>query len=341
VQNRRRRKEVRRLAPEGFQRQADPGLDAADVRNIAGLLCVTGGTEPLDSTPVHPEDYPIARAVADKRGVQPIELLGQNLRDVPVDEFVSDGTPRQRVIGVLQLLHHGKEDPRGHLVATANEGVRTLADLHTDRELHGRVANLTEFGAFVDLGIGQDGLVHISQIPGSRLRDPAQMLRVGEVITVWVLNIDQAKSKIGLTMFKPRHLQEGRLPTLGERMDQQQGRGRRRRPAGEPAQAGGRFRGEGGPPRRRGPDDPRDRGDRRGPGRDRERFGGDRDRGERRPRGPREQRIYTVEPAREVAETRTHKGEVTSLASLRALLGNPQPAAPPTAPEQPEGSEQK
>jgi predicted RNA-binding protein with RPS1 domain len=239
----------------------------------------------------------------------------------------------------------GRDDGRGELVATNNAGVTTIADLHADRELRGRVASLTEFGAFVDLGIGHDGLVHISQIPGARLRDPQQMLRVGEVVTVWVLNVDPQAQKISLSMFKPRHLQEGRLPTLGERMDQQQGRrrprGDRREPAERPQQGVGRFAGAGRVGERRPPGEPgRDGGARRpfggggrGPRRDDRDGGGFGDRGPR-GRGPREQRVYTVEPAREVAATRTHKGEFTSLANLRALLGKP--AAPAPAPAEAE-----
>ncbi|MBL8750274.1 MAG: S1 RNA-binding domain-containing protein [Planctomycetes bacterium] len=320
-----------------------PGLGAGTVRNIAGFVRITGGTEPLDATPLHPEDYAIATAVAAKKGVAAIDLVGQNLRDVPVDEFVAEGTPRQRVIGVLQLLGRAKEDPRGELTPTGNEGVHSIADLHADRELRGRVANLTEFGAFVDLGIGQDGLVHISQIPPHRLRDPNQMLRVGEVVQVWVLHVDKEHSKIALSMHKPRHLQEGRLPTLGERMEQAQGRRPRRRD-GDEGPRSGRF--DGGRGERRGPAEPGQGGERRrfggrggprgGPGeRSREDRGGfgDRGFGERRGRGgPREQRVYTVEPAKEVVETVTHKGEVTSLASLRALLGGGKKPAETTPP---------
>jgi hypothetical protein len=184
--------------------------------------------------------------------------------------------------------------------------------------------------------------VHISQIPGHRLRDSQQMLRVGEVVSVWVLNVDQQQGKISLTMHKPRHLQEGRAPTIGERLDQQQGRRRPRgdrnerrdegAPAGGPGGGpgtGNRFAGSGRVGERRPPRAPGEEGN------DRPRFGrggprgGDRDdRGDRgfgdrgpRGRGPREQRVYTVEPAREAAETRTHKGEFTSLSNLRALLG--------------------
>ncbi len=363
----------------GFSCRADlnavEGLSASAVRNIAGFLRIQGGSEPLDASPIHPDDYELVRRIAEKKGVEPVQLLGKNLRDVNADELVTESTPRGHVVSVLQQLQRANEDVRGELVDTRNEGVHTFADLHSDRELRGRVANLTEFGAFVDLGIGQDGLVHISQIPNHRLRDPQNMLCVGEVVTVWVLHVDQEKHKISLTMHKPRHLQEGRLPTIGERMEMQQGRGRRRGPRGE-----GGPRGPGGPhgdnaprhegrprgdrperpgragdahrlPQRRGPGDGPG-GERRGRpgGGDRgERSGGDRGFGDRgfgdgdrgRGRGgPREQRVYTVEPAKEVVETRTAKGEVTSLAGLRNLFGGGKPPAekpkaaetPPNAP---------
>jgi len=313
-----------------------PGLSPTALRNIAGFVRVAGGTEPLDDSPIHPEDYPVVDAIATSRGTSKVALLGTNLRDVDADRLVTPDVPRARVIGILQQLQRAKEECRGALVATTNEGVHSIADLHSDRELHGRVASLTEFGAFLDLGIGQDGLVHISQIPGNRLRDSQQTLRVGEVVTVWVLNVDQQHNKISLTMLKPRHLQEGRSPTIGERMEQQQGRRRGRGERREEApQRSGRFGGSGvgerRPPRApgdEGGDRPRfERGGRRPGGRDDRSFD---DRGQR-GRGPREQRVYTVEPALEASESRTHKGEFKSLANLRALLGGAKdrPAAPP------------
>ena len=333
---------------------AVPGLSASTVRNVVGFLRVVGGSEPLDATPIHPDDYPIVHAVAQQLGVEPMALLGRNLRDVDAGAFATDTTTRGHVITVLQQLQRADADVRGELVDTRNEGVHTFADLHADRELKGRVANLTEFGAFVDLGIGQDGLIHISQIPGHRLRGD-EMLCVGEVVTVWVQHTDAEKRKISLTMHKPRHLQEGRLPTIGERMAMQQGRPARgprgprddrgpRDARGPQADGGGGGRGprpdrEPRPertllgdsrrlPKRRGPDDGRE-GD-RGPRPEREGGGGFGDRGPRGPRGPRENRVYTVEPAKEVGETRTAKGEVTSLAGLRNLFGG---GGKPKAPE--------
>ena len=361
------------------------GLDATTVRNIAGLLRVVGGSEPLDASPMHPEDYPIIQAIAAKKGVPAQELLGANLRDLSADDFVTEAVTRQHVISVFQQLQRANEDARGELTQTSNEGVNSLADLHSDRELRGRIASLTEFGAFVDLGIGQDGLIHISQIPGNRVRDPQQMLRVGEVVTVWVLHTDQQTGKISLSMHKPRHLQEGRLPTLGERMEQQQGRRPRRQggPQGGPNDAQGQpgrfqgqghqgqghqgqgapgqghpgqgYQGQGGGgrrPERRGPAEPGQDGGRprfgrgapRGPG-EREGgdrgYGGERSYGEGRGRGPREQRVYTVDPGKEVVETRSHKGEVTSLSSLRALFGGAKPAKPAAEPAPEGGGETK
>jgi|GEM_PF-2952643 len=310
----------------GFQTRAEvqevESINEACYRNVVAFLRLTGGSEPLDATPIHPDDYDLVRAIAAQKACEPAELIGKNLRDVDANALSSDEVPKARVVSVLQQLQRADKDCRGELIATANEGVATIADLQQARELKGRVTSLTEFGAFIDLGIGHDGLVHISQIPGHRMRDPNQMLRIGEVITVWVLNADQEKKKISLTMHQPRHLAEGRLQTIGERMEQQKGRRRgrgdrgprgqgreadqqgRRPRSGDRRDGGGRGRGDGG--RGRG-DGGRDRG-----------FGG-RDRGGRRG-DPREQRVYTVEPAREVEEQRSDKGEATSLSSLRNLL---------------------
>ena len=339
-----------RKANGGFQNRealkSVEGINETCWRNIAGFTLISGGDQPLDATPIHPDDYPIVKATAELRSCEPMELVGKNLRDTKLEALTTEEWSRDRIITVLQVLGWADEDSRGTLIASANEGVNGLADLHQDRELKGRVASITEFGAFIDLGIGQDGLVHVSQIPPHRLRDPQQMMRVGEVITVWVLGVDQAKGKISLSMHQPRHLAEGRLPTLGERMDQQKGRGRggnRGGNRGGPREGAGRG-GRGGPggPGQQGrrpgasvgrPGAPGGRrgapGGREG-GREGGRdgggfgggFGGGRDRGDRGPRrGDGEQRIYTVEPAREVAEQVTQKGEATSLASLRNLLG--------------------
>ncbi len=348
----------------GFQTRAQlaevPGFDAPIVRHIAGFLTIYGGSEPLDRTEVHPDDYEIARAAAAKKGCTVEELFGKDLRDIDLDALTGPDLDRGRVIGVLQGLRAAGHDVRGELTATGNPGILTIADLRSDLELRGRVANLTEFGAFVDLGIGQDGLIHISQIPGYRLRDPNQMLRVGEVVQVWVAHVDLETRKISLTMHKPRHLQEGRQPTLGERLEQ--GQQRRERPARrrerEPQQPVF-SRAARAPETRRGrnrsspltpdgkPDAERfgpsesgqpaaarhgggDRGGRGGG--ERGGFGG-RDRGERGERRgrPGDPRVITVDSEREVVEQKGPKGELTSLAGLRALLRKDPPSSDPAS----------
>jgi len=340
----------------GFRSRADlaavPGIDEKGAHNISGFLVIEGGTEPLDRTLLHPEDYPIARAIADARGCPVEQLFGQELRDVDLDRFTGENVDRMHVLNVVQALRNVGKDPRGELTAASNAGLTGIGDLKPDLQLQGRVANLTEFGAFVDLGIGHDGLVHISQIPGHRMRNPDAMLRVGEVVTVWVLAVDPATQKISLTMHQPRHLAEGRQPTIGERLESGQRKGprreRRRREEEQPQQPSfsraartpdsrrGRHRsspltaegkpvnvkpaeGEEGelPVQDRGPrPGGRGRPDGRGPRRD--------DRG-----GPRDPRVFTIESEREVHETKGKKGEITSLGGLRALLQKNQPKDEP------------
>lgn len=358
----------------GFRNRAQllevPGFDAATVGHFSSFLHIEGGDEPLDRSPVMTQDYDIARAIAAKQGVPVEQLFGKDLRDTDLDAFTGPEVDRQRVLNTVNALRNAGSDARGELTATTNQGVHTVADLRVDLELRGRIANLTEFGAFVDLGIGQDGLIHISQIPGYRLRDPQQMLRVGEVVQVWVAHLDLETRKISLTMHPPRHVSEGRAPTLGEKLESGPRRERRPRrdeprtpvlsraarapesrrgrnrsapltPEGKPekdrmllegaeapveggtnvaaeGQKGGEARGGRG----------REGGGGRFGGRDgggRGHFGGRDDRGSRdrddRPRGrSNDPRVFTIESGREAAETKGHRGELTSLSGLRNLL---------------------
>lgn len=296
-------------------RQVD-GIDDRAFRHMAGFLTVEGGDEPLDSIPLHPEDYDLARRIAESKGVPVPELFGKGLRDVDLAAFTSETQGRFRVLGVLQALRQVGKDPRGNLAAATNDGIRSLEDLAMDMRLKGRITNLTEFGAFVDLGIGHDGLIHMSQIPPSRLRNPDETLRVGEVVTIYVVKIDTKNQKIGLSMHKPRHLSEGRQPTLGERLDQGQGRGRRGREPTEPLSRAARVpegRRRGRPDRRPRPKDASRSG-----------YGGSdyrSDRGHRGSRGGGEPRVFTIESGMPLNAKKGHKGELTSLSGLRDLLG--------------------
>eukprot|EP00904_Undaria_pinnatifida_P001935 jgi/Undpi1/11742/HiC_scaffold_37.g14037.m1 len=238
--------------------------------------------------------------MAEARGAKIEDLLGKNdLRFQQED--VDETTPEAAARSILRDLAAAGSDPRGEMAIAANEGITSLGQLQNQMELKARVTNLTDFGAFVDVGIGQDGLVHISQIPGKR-RSEENALRIGEAVTVWVLGVDLEKRKISLSMFPPRQEGEGR-----------RGGGGRRR--------SGRFEGERGQERGRG------RGGRDGGGRGRggrdggSRDGGGRGRGgrdgDRRGRTP---RVITVESERKLEEAKGHKGEFKSLSGLRALI---------------------
>ncbi|MHC4814080.1 MAG: S1 RNA-binding domain-containing protein, partial [Planctomycetota bacterium] len=185
------------------QMQRDLDISHHDFLQIAGFLRVYGGEEPLDATGVHPEDYELVGRIAASLALPTAELLGRNLRSVRLEDFLDEQTGPIRLRDVLGTLSRFGRDPRGTLTAVRNPDVHTVKDLRPDQELRGRVTNLTDFGAFVDLGIGQDGLVHVSQIPPQRLRDPRRMLAVGEVITTYVLQVDDGGKRISLTMHRP------------------------------------------------------------------------------------------------------------------------------------------
>ena len=184
----------------GFRKIEDltgvSGINDRVFAHLSGFLRIEGGDEPLDTTPVHPESYELARQIAASRETPVDQLFGKSLRDVELDQFLSEDILRLRLLDVLHGLSSVGKDPRGVLAAWDNDDVKTIDDLAIDMQLRGRVTNLTDFGAFIDLGLGQDGLVHISQIPANRLRDPERTLRIGEVITVYVVNVATAARRI-------------------------------------------------------------------------------------------------------------------------------------------------
>jgi uncharacterized protein len=322
----------RRASAGGFRslqalREVD-GLAGERGDFVLGFLRVHGGDEPLDATAVHPESYELAQRIAQANGSSVAELFGRDPRRIELGPFFAEGLGRLRLLDVARSLGSVGRDPRGELAGFANEGVRAFADLRVDLELRGRVTNLTDFGAFLDLGIGQDGLLHISQIPPGRLRDTRSALRVGEVLTVYVTHLETKGQRISLSMRKPRHLSENRPPTVGERTEQA---GRRRRSAAPPREV--MSRAARAPEGRRG-------GPRRGPrpatkeGAGGPRMVGGGGGGGRGPRGPGRggpsgpPRVITVESSKPIEQNRGHKGEFRSLAGLRGLLG-PQPEAEP------------
>lgn len=190
-----------------------PKLGAKAFEQCAGFLRVPESKNLLDNTGVHPESYEAAKAL--------LELCGYSLADVSsgaigalrerieglggVEEAskrLEAGVPTLRDI-VKELLLPGR-DPRDELPPPLlRTDIMDMKDLKPGMELQGTVRNVIDFGAFVDVGVHQDGLVHISQIANRRLNHPSEVLKVGDIVTVWVLSVDVAKKRISLTMKKP------------------------------------------------------------------------------------------------------------------------------------------
>lgn len=192
-----------------------PKLGAKAFEQCAGFLRVPESKNVLDNTGVHPESYEAAKAL--------LALCGYSLADVS-SGAIGIGALRERVEGlggveeaakrleagvptlrdiVKELLLPGR-DPRDELPPPLlRTDIMDMKDLKPGMELQGTVRNVIDFGAFVDVGVHQDGLVHISQIANRRLNHPSEVLKVGDIVTVWVLSVDVAKKRISLTMKKP------------------------------------------------------------------------------------------------------------------------------------------
>lgn len=189
-------KQVPRLGPKAF-------------RQAAGFLRISGGTNPLDNTDVHPESYPLARQMLEKVGVT-AAMLGTagakaKLAQLVPADFVDGGHGEATVKDVLSALQKPGRDVRDTLPAPQlRQDVLTMADLTSGMELTGTVRNVVDFGVFVDVGVHEDGLVHRSRMREGYNKAPQQQVAVGEVVTVWVREVDEERQRIQLTMISPR-----------------------------------------------------------------------------------------------------------------------------------------
>lgn len=196
--DRRQLKKVARLGPKAYL-------------NCAGFLRIAGGDNPLDATGVHPESYPIAEAVLACAGMKPCVLENGGVKGIGVRigstaalaEKLGCGEPTLHDI-VAELEKPGR-DPRDDAPeAVFSTSVRDFDDLSCGMELTGTVRNVVDFGAFVDIGVKQDGLVHISKLAERFVKHPSDVVAVGDTVTVWVEKIDKERGKISLSMVKPR-----------------------------------------------------------------------------------------------------------------------------------------
>ncbi|WP_291315363.1 S1 RNA-binding domain-containing protein, partial [Desulfuromonas sp.] len=169
----------------------------------AGFLRIPGGENPLDNTAVHPENYKLVGAMAADLGVPVAELAGDPALAGRIDlkRYVSGsvGLPTLRDI-VAELKKPGRDPRETFRAAAFRDDVREMADLKEGMVLQGTVTNVAAFGAFVDIGVHQDGLVHISQLANRYVKDPGEVVKVGEIVRVKVLAVDIPRKRIGLSI---------------------------------------------------------------------------------------------------------------------------------------------
>ncbi|MEP0857227.1 Tex family protein [Trichocoleus sp. DQ-U1] len=188
--NRRELLKVPKLGPKAFEQ-------------AAGFLRIRAGENPLDNTAVHPESYGVVQAIAKDLNVplEQITQVAEKLKSTNLKKYVTDTVGEPTLRDIISELEKPGRDPRAEFkYATFKEGVKEIKDLQIGMELEGIVTNVANFGAFVDIGVHQDGLVHISQLSDRFVDDPKQIVKVGQVVKVRVLEVNEQLKRISLSM---------------------------------------------------------------------------------------------------------------------------------------------
>jgi uncharacterized protein len=183
-------------------------LGARAFEQAAGFLRIMNGDNPLDASAVHPEAYPIVERIVSRTGRSIAQLIGDtaSLRGLQPADFAGDRFGEPTVRDILAELEKPGRDPRPEFrTAAFKDGVERIEDLRPGMRLEGMVTNVTGFGAFVDVGVHQDGLVHISALADRFVRDPHEIVKAGDVVTVTVLDVDLARQRIALSMKRTPH----------------------------------------------------------------------------------------------------------------------------------------
>lgn len=192
-QTRSQLKKVAKLGPKAFEQ-------------AAGFLRIPAGNNPLDNTDIHPESYQVAEKVLQTAAVKDLgESASGALHEFDTPSFaqqLSIGYPTLHDI-ISSLIEPGRDLRDDAPMATLRSDVLTLDDLEVGMQLQGTVRNVVDFGAFVDIGVHEDGLVHISKLSKQRVNNPHSIVAVGDIVTVWVVEIDKKRQRIGLTMVAP------------------------------------------------------------------------------------------------------------------------------------------
>ena len=218
-------KQVPRLGPKAFEQ-------------CAGFLRIPGGDDPLDASSVHPEAYPVVRRILTATGTDLRALIGNGtvLRRLKPQDFVDERFGLPTVTDILKELEKPGRDPRpAFKTAAFTEGVETLADLKPGMILEGTVTNVAAFGAFVDIGVHQDGLVHVSAMSQNFVKDPRDVVKPGDIVRVKVLDVDIPRKRISLTLRLEDEKPRGDKPASGR----DRPRNQPRRDRGAPPSGGG------------------------------------------------------------------------------------------------------
>ena len=196
-----------RTANGAFSSRAElkkvPRLGSRAFEQCAGFLRIDGARNPLDNSAVHPESYPVVERMASDAGVTVAELLKDTelQKKIDLQRYVTDTVGLPTLNDIRAELAKPGRDPRGALEAFAfAEGVHTVEDLHPGMELPGLVTNITNFGVFVDIGVKQDGLVHVSQLAERYVADPNDVVKLRQQVKVRVVDVDRVRNRISLSM---------------------------------------------------------------------------------------------------------------------------------------------
>jgi uncharacterized protein len=221
-----------------------PRLGDKTFEQAAGFLRIMGGNDPLDASAVHPESYPLVQRILEdiKQDIKGVIGNGNLLKSLSPSKYQDEKFGIPTISDILKELEKPGRDPRPEFTtATFKEGVESLSDLQPDMILEGVVTNVAAFGAFVDIGVHQDGLVHISALSNNFVKDPHTVVKAGQVVKVKVLEVDEKRKRIALTMRLTDTAASqagGRPETSGQRDNRGHGRPAGGKPANRaPAQA--------------------------------------------------------------------------------------------------------
>ncbi|MFZ3420205.1 Tex family protein [Vibrio harveyi] len=228
-------KKVPRLGPKAFEQ-------------CAGFLRIMDGKNPLDASAVHPEAYPVVKAISEKNNKDIKALIGDSsfLKGLHAVDYTDDNFGVPTITDIIKELDKPGRDPRPEFkTATFAEGVNSVSDLEPGMILEGVVSNVANFGAFVDIGVHQDGLVHISALTDRFVSDPREVVKAGDIVKVKVMEVDVQRKRIGLSMRmndEPgQDKRSQRSSAAPRRNDQQQRRQPRRDDSSSNSAMGGAF----------------------------------------------------------------------------------------------------